>query len=87
MTRHGIDQSQQTIAQIVQFCECLESMEQIPRGSSTKQLRKTTKMRKSRDQLAETANVAAGKMAQMGRQKKNTEMNVEKETTLPTDVE
>ncbi len=36
MTHHGIDQSQQTIAQFVQFCECLESTEQIPSGNSTK---------------------------------------------------
>ncbi len=34
MTRHGIEPSQQTIAQFIQFCEYLLSMEQIPRVMS-----------------------------------------------------
>ncbi len=38
MTHHGINPSQQMIAQFVQFCEHLESMEQILSRSSTKQL-------------------------------------------------
>ncbi len=45
-----------------------------------------TKLRKPRDQLAETTNVAPDAMAQRGRQNKNTALNVEKETTLPMDV-
>ncbi len=48
-------------------------MEQVPSKYET------TKTRKPRDQLAETANVAPGKMVQMGRQKKNIALNEEKE--------
>ncbi len=48
---------------------------------------KTTKMRRPRDQLAETTTVAPDEIVQMGRQKKNTASNVEKETTLPTNVD
>ncbi len=36
MTHHGIDPSQQTIAPFVQFCECLESTEQVPTEISPK---------------------------------------------------
>ena len=39
MTRHGIDPSNQTIAQFVQFCERLETTEQTPTDTSNKRPR------------------------------------------------
>ncbi len=44
------------------------------------------KMQKTMGQLEETADVAPSIMALVERQKKNTALNVEKETTRPTDV-
>jgi len=43
MTRHGIDPAQQTISQFVQFCERLESTEEIPSGNGTKRNRDNDK--------------------------------------------
>ncbi len=36
MIRNDIDLSQQTIIQFLQFCECLESMENVPSENGTK---------------------------------------------------
>ncbi len=38
MTCHDLEPLQQTFAQFVQFCQYLESTEQIPSGTSPKQV-------------------------------------------------
>ncbi len=86
MTHHGIDPSQQTITQFVQFCKRLESTKNIPSGNGMDHGYGNKKDENTHGQLAETANAEPSATVLVGRQTISIELNVEKETTLPTDV-
>ncbi len=86
MTRHRMDKSQQTIVQFLQFCECLEVSKLFLAGMVQSVGAVMKKTKEPMGQLLRTADAERSVMALVERQRTNVALNVEKETTLPTDV-